>query len=637
MEPENAILARAKTLNSFPVPTSSIKTEPAPSTGADYSDARAAVIKQKASAATAQEEANKFVAATNSATDVITKSLRDISTSDQVIDKVSQTATMEAQNNTYAAFEASGGNEIQQILMKNLSSQITRVNELDAKMDEIRTTKSSDNMLVNAIINGWNALPVKQELNDATADYNRTVAQIQGVTQSTESVASANIAVKRDVNQATIKANWDRTAAVAKVKMTEAQLQGLRSNAEARTTALNMDGRALDAELSLLRLDQEAKAAVVREQELEIRKQTLEFQKEQMLQAREDRPLELKKLELAVAQAEVNLANGVRNADIQYRTSVASLEAFNQDNKRAESTREEMTASINAGEAILGVPLSSSDYVINSFKNGGPQEAKMVVLDQVGRSGQIGTTPAEVRNTLKAVFPTGNPNQNRLTKALRDVERLQSADQAALAKTDPNYKAPRSKEDDDANFNMYAEQYYRSSTGVIKEGDNSNPYHAPPFSIIAESKAVQQTKLYQNLLKQKGFTEFNPKAVLDTALAGIAAKTISAAEAAEGITVIAKAIIVDNNRADGGFARYGLKSQRDYNIEVPIELTATDKVIKAGTASIFSFYKQAYEGFSSQENQVVNLADEAQVKQVLIKMFKVYNPTEDTSKEGVVN
>lgn len=84
----------------------------------------------------------------------------------------------------------------------------------------------------------------------------------------------------------------------------------------------------------------------------------------------------------------------------------------------------------------------------------------------------------------------------------------------------------------------------------IKPGDKSNPYSAPPYSTVMEIPGVQQSPLYQKVLKPQhaagGIQEFNPQNVVASVAAGIKAGTITHAEGAQGLLAMFNGIVKTN-------------------------------------------------------------------------------------------
>lgn len=108
-----------------------------------------------------------------------------------------------------------------------------------------------------------------------------------------------------------------------------------------------------------------------------------------------------------------------------------------------------------------------------------------------------------------------------------------------------------------------AQEYLKN----IKPGDKANPYAAPPYNTVMEIPGVQNSPLYQKVLKPQhlagGIQDLDPNNLIASVVSGIKSNQITHAEGAAGISTIFNAI-VEKNRINNNYVGMHLPNQDAY-------------------------------------------------------------------------
>jgi len=522
----------------------------------------------------------------SSTTGVITSAIDSAVDANQTINLVKDTAAMEAQNNTFKAYEAAGGIEAQIAYMKQLNIDNARLRDLQEEKLATMSEEYTGIQLIDTIINGFSSIQTDAEIEAAANLRQTTLSNVQAVTAGTESVAQAQEVTKRTYNSATIQANYERLAAESTLKSAEAHIANIGTNANAMARVLDADSKQIAALSTIYRMENEQAtnptaipAAIARNEE-------------------------------AVRQRDQNLA----------------LEA-------------NIVKSVQVAEQLIGGTLSSPEVIINSLLGTGvtaATRAKYERLQELGSSTDpvIGLTPFDTAQNLALVDPA---NKARRTKAIKVVDRVMQLQAEAFAENPTT--APKTEEALKQDFNNRSADFMKDSADAIRTGDTSNPYHGAPFSTLEQYAAVKNSALYQKVLKGTGITELNPILLVDRAAAGVKAKSVTLEQAAAGIAVIFETAKVRNNTEDGGFRRAGLPNQETYNVSMLRDPTAFE-LLKSGAASIpqspfllTSALTGNKEGFArmvsklGDRHEKVDLSDYTDVRLHLAKKLRGQAPT----------
>lgn len=193
----------------------------------------------------------------------------------------------------------------------------------------------------------------------------------------------------------------------------------------------------------------------------------------------------------------------------------------------------------------------------------------------------------------------------------------------------------------------------------IKAGDASNPLQAPPMATLLQSDDLKLQPLYTKVLAPMNMTEVIPQTIVDAAASGVASKQISIEEAVAGITSVFQLSALINSEQDNGFKAIGLPSQTTYNTVIArpagfVEELSTQfksvfspstvarNVSLAGRAlsetlgdGVSSETLVGIEqSFKSTRGQLVNLMDDAAVRQMMVQQLNNRASTIQDNVEG---
>ena len=548
---------------------------PAPTEQAEEADPKLQAVQEALAANTSQisasiTELTRNARQTQAATDVITSSLADITSASLITAAAVGAADLQAQNSTIAAFEAGGGTNSQIMLMKQLTKDNARVNDI---LDKRQILAEEDRFgpgigLIDTAINQFNINLTNQELAAAEAQQVATTRQIANVTGATESFARVNQLTKKSINEATIEANYARIEAEGAIKRAEAEIRGIHSNSVAMNSILTADTKRVSGLLQSYRLEKE-------EQEIALRQERTSFQRKEMAhkveqwQATKERAA----VELESAQLRLTAAKDAAPAQkVLLEQRVATATKAIEDRAVLE---ESLVSSVQSAQSLSGVPIEDAVTILWGLDQRGEIGKKYATLHQLGGAADpvLGLTPFEAKSNLNLVSPTSNFITTKGTKLLDSITMLQLEAYKKVA-------APPTQLDVIASdFNKQASTFLGVAATDIKQGDGSNPYQAPPMSVLAEMKDVASSTFYQKVLKPKNMVEVVPQTVVDAAVNAIIAKTVTPEEAAAGIEAIFDAAALHNNTIQGGFKRVGLgaHSQTTYNTRLKLPASFLDR------------------------------------------------------------
>lgn len=570
MANENPILAKVQ---ATPTPGAM------PTDNARLQAVEEALAKSEQRTTALQAEAEQRVAKTASATDVITSAISDITSAEQIIQSTQTAADLQAQNATIATFEAAGGTDTQVLLMEALAEDGARVNSLLDQKADIVDDEHTGIQIIDAVINGFRSIGVDEQLEVAREQQNQTVSQIQNISAATESFARQNALTKQTLNEASIQANYQRIAAEGNIKVAEAEIKGLNSNAAALASLAQADARTVANRLQLFRLENET-------EQLEVSKERQKLQKEQMKIEREKLLLELPKAQADLERVQLALTEAKdpkRKAALQAQFD-STIKKF-EDSLAAER---QMVSAVQQGQSIIGIPIEDAETIAFKLKNPATRE-RYFSLQEVGGTGgtNIGQTPYESKATLDELDPQGSAAKTKGIKLLNQITKIQSEAYKGL----PKSQLPKTEDALAADYNQTAANVYAAWNLDIKAGDQSNPLHAPPMDTLASNAAVQNDTFYQKVLAPRSMKEVDPQVIMEAAVHAIQSKTVSPEVAAEGIDLLFTTAADYNNSIQGGFKRVGLPNQTQYNVTVRRDPTTFEQLRIGASAlpSAFAF------------------------------------------------
>lgn len=576
---------------------------------------------------TSVDQLEAGVTQTATATSVITGAIADITSANQTVQLAKDTASLEAQNSTIDAFEAGGGTDLQVELMSRLAEDIQNVNRLqDEKADIVDDEHTGIDILDN-IINQFRHQGVSAELQVAEREQATSAEQIRQITASAESISRANAVTKRTVNRGTIQANYEKLGAQGTLQAAKEKLASIHSNATSMARLVSADKTQVNNLISLYRLEGEAK-------EREVAVETRKFRREQMEQERKEWELSLPKQQADLKSSELRLAQAQKMGPDQIATATLNREAAQKRADDSERQRATFVRVVQQGQVLAGLLPGDPDIIMLGLNSPGEVGRRYAKFMEMGSSprGAIDNTPADVVETLSLVAPSGNVKPTKGLMLLRQITELQEAKYAKIREA--RGTVPKDDATLKANYNRTADEFIASKVVNIVTNDASNPYAAPPFTVLEGVTSVRNEPLYIKVLQPMKMKETNPQTIIDAAVAAILAKTVTAEQAGEGIVAIFKAAAAINNEQDDGFRRVGLPSQTTYN--TTLQRPATPFELLKGFVLTPMISRESL-GFKESTVNLgatiaVDLMNETKVDSVLIKLLSTTKAAAPTAK-----
>ncbi len=578
-------------------------------------------------------------AETRVATEAISGAIADITSAAQITRRASDTADLQAQNATITAFEASGGADIQAGLMTTLRADQTRVaNLLDEKQD-IVDDEFTGIQIIDGIINEFRSFQTDLEIDAARNQQVQTEREISGITSATESFAQANALTKKTLNAGVIEANYKGIAAEGQLKASQAEIQNINANATAMSNLVQADARNVSNLVQSFRLEGEA-------EERALAQERIAFQREQMTFQREKWQVELPAARVALEAATLRLEDAT---GLTTERRLAAEANFNAATKRFNDlveTENQLVEAVQKGQSLAGAPIEERQTIVFGLNQSGDVGKKYARLQELGGASDpvLGASAAEAVDSLQTVSPSGNVTQTPGITALSEIVDLQ----AAVYKK--SGVVPKDQETLDSNLNATAQAFMDSKAANIGTGDDTNPYHAPPFSVLEEMASVRDSELYQSVLKAMEMKEVNPQTIMDAAIAGVRAGSVSPESAAVGIEAIFDSAALYNNTLQGGFRRVGLSNQTTYNVKINRPPSAVEELtigrtslvlgsLAARTASLFKTTAlldvepvARGELLSTATTFSVDLMDATRVQEAVVRLLSATVPPVSTSE-----
>lgn len=500
----------------------------------------------------------------------------------QVVAKQKGVATLQAENVVLDQYNMQGGNEqLTELILNQRTAQAER-DKTQGELNEIYDQETTGISLIDGIINGFAATRTEMEMDSDQQALDQANSAIAGFGATTETVARVQNLTKRTVNEATIEAEQAKIAADAQVLAQNAKLVSLQSNAQQVQRVMN---------------------ASVQESEFDM-------QTYKAYERTEDRAMRVEQF----AQSKKVMAFQVQ----QYERAKAK------DEERTDLEDVQISA-IQAAQGLLeGGTVEDTRIIRAALKEPGKLDDRYVKLREIGANILAGnepvlaTTPADAAIVEATITPAGSPPS--------EASKLHQTIAISLNETysKPGVSRPKKTEGIKAAYNAHAETFMKTKAAKIVEGDTSNPYVAAPFSVIAETAAVQETPLFQKVLKEQNMVETSPDRILVAAIAGVQAKAVTPEQAAQGIVTIFNRAVAHNN-AVKKFARSGLRVQDSYTAEFTIPgardllptglQTIFGKAVAADAAVADKLFGTAL----AQTTPLVDLTNYSQVQNLIVR------------------
>ena len=601
-------------------------------------DIQTAMVESDTAAKATVARTKADIAKTDLFTDMIVESGKTLAEANKKIQLQKDIGSLQIQDDANAIRDAAGGLDFQVAQISSLADSQKKTIKLQTELADIRDDEFTGIGVFDDAINMFRGGGLQAEIAKSQRKSAGTTNQIQQLTQSQESFGRVNTQAARTVTKGTIAAGQTAIAAQASIDESKARLSQVFSNGEAYAAAENASGNQVKNMIRQLDIYNSLEDRAVRNAEIALRKEQMEAEKlllefkvpaaklsaeqgevnlriskltEQRAEvdaskegaraAALDRQIVKEDQQAILLQAQVDsIDTNKESKDVALKTAEANLTIMQQtigmspikiataklNVERLQIEAEDrarrravMVLNVQKGQAIAGLPVELEDAVIMSrIKSGGITGRLQDLLMEIGSSGDIGQDPATSRTNLANL---GNYTPTDGTRLLEEATVLQNN----LGANDPTYKRPNTVEGIAAEFNQVARAHYKSKELNIATGDNSNPLHAPPFTVLARKKSVSGTALYQKILKNKGMTETNPQIIFDAAIAGVLAKDITLPEAIAGYEAIFDQAALSNNLIEGGLTRVGFDTQTTYNTRIMIPPTLFEEIsINTGRA-----------------------------------------------------
>jgi hypothetical protein len=587
---------------------------------------------QRLNATTAQLESG--AASVNDATEIIRSSMGEITSSTQIVRAATDNAKLATQNNANALLSAAGGVPEQVQLMSRLKSEGDHVSNLLAQQADILDDEPTGLYLLDQIVNGFRAAPIKRDLKVAAIQQNQTIGQIQNMTAAQEGFARVNVLNEQTLNEASIAANSRLIASEGAVKLAEVEIRNIHTNADMMSRLVNADSRITSNLLESYRLEESVANRQLSEERMQFEREEMTFRRDQWELAKPKQAAELELLQSELADNRA-LAPVKRVAmEAQYKTAVKSYNdgiLFEQD----------LVQGVQKAQSMSGLPIETPEVINFKLSNTSTRD-RYIKLQEVGNSSnlQLGGNAYDAAVTLRTIDTNGIATETKGTALLDTIARQQLA-----AYEEAGVKVPKDETSFKADFNATAKGLLQGAAKTIATGDTTNPYQAPPMSVIEQFANVQNSPLWQNVLANQGMVEVDPQRITESAAAGVAAKLITPEEAAKGIVTIFESAALYNNTMQGGFSRVGLGefNQSTYNSPIKYKQSfmeslkgnvpllekslVVNSVAKAGAALFLASGPLV----PTTKVELVNLMDRAKVQQMIIKQLSNVPPVTTTT------
>ncbi|PHQ81739.1 MAG: hypothetical protein COB66_01320 [Coxiella sp. (in: Bacteria)] len=524
-------------------------------------DLEVALAEQTTATAESIEQIETATKESTVASATIEEAMGGIAEANQTIQAVKLNESLKVQNTTIDAFEAAGGSEVQLQLVGELAADSARISDLHDNLIDIVDDEHTGNALLDGIVNQFRSIQTYIELDAANNKAAATSRELTNIQASTETVARTASLTQKTLNEATIAASLKKLASEDAIALSEQQIRNINANSDRVAKIYTMRQGEINTLLQTFRLEGEVQNRALSAERNKLAVEEMAFRREQL-------PLQREKDTAALALTEAQLAqttDPLRIAALEAQQAT-QIKTFND----TILTEKAQVQTVQKAQSVAGIPIEAGSLITAGLKQTGVLGARYdaLLLMGTGASPSLGANPWEAKRNLAIVAPTGNFTRTPVTRMLDMIEIKQQAKYAANPAGIPKDEATLK-----ANFNTTAAETAADASQTIISGDTSNPYVAPPMTVLKDVSAIRDTPLFTKVLGPMNLTETNPQKIMDASIAGVRAKVISPEEAANGIQTIFSSAAAINNTMAGGYSRIGFPSQTTYN--VPLELPPT--------------------------------------------------------------
>lgn len=547
-------------------------------------EVEAALSKQQQAVDTFVESESTAVLKAQTLTEIMEESMVEAAIAKQSITKVEQTAAMKAQNATIDAITAIGGSDAMVANMAQLDEEGTRLDDLLDKQTDIMNDKFTGIGIIDSVINSFRNYSTQDQIASVTAERDNTAKQMQLETAATETANRQAILSKKSITTGTIKANSEFIAHSAIIDVTKAGLEGVRSNSERMRSLTNA------SQMQLANTIQVADQANT-ERSMQLSRERMVIARAELEQQAKMMPLQLRNLEIAVANAELNVAKNANSTPAQQAAAISTWEKAVLDNNTIINANKRMAEDVAIGRAGMGLPPQTEEERIRGLNNPVTIKASLdfAEMGNAQRSTgkfQLADNPYDAQVRRNELDPQGLAASNRGYELLDDVEHKVEAEIATIVAA--GGKAPKTPEAQRDLYNTVAAATMKGHAASISEG---NPLHAVPFGVLVENFAeITRTPLYQKVLGPTGanVNVTDAKQIRKLGINAVRAKLISAEEYVAGMETIFDSAVVYNNESEGGFSRVGLPNQTNYKVQVPVAPSELDTFLNMAQSAVLA-------------------------------------------------
>jgi len=464
-------------------------------------------------------------------------------------------------------------------LMTEIRTEASALDDLYDQARDISNEEVTGIGFLDTVINNARIKMMQPKIDAHKAALAGTQNELASVSGATDSIHNIQNKTAKTVNQEVIDANAKANRANADAEIQANEVNRAASNAAAVVNMFNMQGEELKNAMASVRLAQQERAEQTEQQRIalqtrqqELTAKRLQFEEEQWEQTKEDAGVRSELLSVQLESAKQDLQHARTMRPQQLAKAQAEVKAIEQQLAQTRSAEQDLVTRINRAEAALGLPVTNSDTIREKFhqEKGTEVGNRMRKLYLIGGGSdnelQLGASPYQALKTISELSPNGIP-ANLESAGLKLAEAALVDATTQVDPTTGKVKQPATEQEMEDMFNRSLAKIVVESSNNIKTDDYSNPFHAPPLSVITEySRAVKESKFYKDVVSkaESGINDADPHKLLELGAAAVKSGVLKPAEVVDGIELIFDTAVEYNNTMNGGFSRYGIDPQASY-------------------------------------------------------------------------
>ncbi|MAP95956.1 MAG: hypothetical protein CMK07_13495 [Ponticaulis sp.] len=463
-------------------------------------------------------------------------------------------------------------------LMTEIRTEASALDDLYDQARDISNEEVTGIGFLDTIISNTRIKMMQPKIDAHKAALLGTQNELTSVANATESIYSIQNNTKRTVNNEIIAANNEVVKAKAEQELSNNEVERAASNSQDVARIFGMKGEELKNAMAAVRLAQAERSEVTEQERIKLQRKQQELTEKRidldtknLERVERDSATRSELLELDLAEKKRQIEQAKVTDPLKVEKLQTELSVLNSQLASTRLTEQDIAIRVNKAEAALGLPLTSSATLRERFSAEKGTELGTRWRDLYlmgggeGESVQIGTSPFDALTTVSKLSPNGVP-ANLQSSGLKLAEQALVAMSNKIDTRTQKRIEPKTAQEAEALFNATLSELINDYTSNIKADDYSNPYHAPPLSVITEySEAVKNSAFYTKVLSNaEGVKDANPDKLLTMGAAAVNAGTIKAEEVVDGIELIFDTAVQYNNSINGGFERYNIAPQSSY-------------------------------------------------------------------------